>query len=96
MKIGLQITRFNWPGVAPVQIADTFKRIVQSADGLGFDSLWVMDHFFQMELPQRNYSAEQPMLDGYTLLAFAAACTQKMTLGTMVTGVHYRQPGHLL
>ena len=33
------------------------------------------------------------MLDGYTLLAYAAALTQR---GTLVTGVQYRQPGHLI
>lgn len=96
MKIGLQITRFNWEGVSPDQIAPTFARIATTADALGFDSLWVMDHFFQMEMPERNYGAEQPMMDSYTLLAFLAGLTQRATLGTMVTGVHYRQPGHLV
>ena len=96
MKIGLQITRFNWQGVAHDQIASTFARIAMTADSLGFDSLWVMDHFFQMEIPARNYSAEQPMMDGYTLLAYLAGMTKRATLGTMVTGVQYRQPGHLI
>jgi len=96
MKIGLQITRFNWNGVAPNQIASTFARIATTADALGFDSLWVMDHFFQMEMPARHYSAEQPMMDGYTLLAYLAGMTKRATLGTLVTGVQYRQPGHLI
>jgi F420-dependent oxidoreductase-like protein len=96
MKIGLQITRFNWEGVSPDQIAPTFARIASAADMLGFDSLWVMDHFFQMELPARNYSAEQPMMESYTLLSYLAGLTQRATLGALVTGVHYRQPGHLV
>jgi hypothetical protein len=47
MKIGLQMTRFNWEGVSPDQIALTFAHIATTADALGFDSLWVMDHFFR-------------------------------------------------
>ena len=96
MKIGLQIMRFNWDGVAPQQIGAKLAEIARTADGVGFDSLWVMDHFFQMEMPARGLDAQQPMMDGYTLLAYMAGHTQRARLGTMVTGVHYRQPGHLI
>ena len=96
MKIGLQINRFNWDGITPQQIGAKVAEIARTADAVGFDSLWVMDHFFQMEMPARNFEAQQPMLDGYTTLAFLAGQTQRATLGTMVTGVHYRQPGHLI
>lgn len=96
MKIGLQINRFNWDGVAPQQIGAKVAEIARTADSVGFDSLWVMDHFFQMEMPARNFDAQQPMMDGYTVLAYLAGHTQRATLGTMVTGVHYRQPGHLI
>jgi F420-dependent oxidoreductase-like protein len=96
MKIGLQIMRFNWAGVAPQQIGAKVAEIARTADAVGFDSLWVMDHFFQMEMPARGLDAQQPMLDSYTLLAYLAGHTQRATLGTMVTGVHYRQPGHLI
>ena len=96
MKIGLQIMRFNWEGVAPQQIGTKLAEIARTADAVGFDSLWVMDHFFQMEMPARGLDAQQPMMDGYTLLSYIAGHTQRATLGTMVTGVHYRQPGHLI
>lgn len=96
MKIGLQIMRFNWDGIAPQQIGAKVAEIARTADGVGFDSLWVMDHFFQMEMPARKLDAQQPMMDGYTVLAYLAGQTQRATLGTMVTGVHYRQPGHLI
>jgi F420-dependent oxidoreductase-like protein len=96
MKIGLQIIRFNWDGVAPQQIGAKVAEISRTADAVGFDSLWVMDHFFQMEMPARGLDAQQPMMDGYTLLSFMAGHTQRATLGTLVTGVHYRQPGHLI
>ncbi|MFN8444953.1 MAG: LLM class F420-dependent oxidoreductase [Caldilineaceae bacterium] len=96
MKIGLQISRFNWDGVSPHEIGGKLAEIAHTADSVGFDSLWVMDHFFQMEMPARHYEAQQPMMDGYTLLAYMAGHTKRATLGTMVTGVHYRQPGHLI
>ena len=96
MKIGLQISRFNWDGVSPQEISSKLAQIAQTADSVGFDSLWVMDHFFQMEIPARHYEAQQPMMDGYTLLAYMAGPTKRATLGTMVTGVHYRHPGHLI
>jgi F420-dependent oxidoreductase-like protein len=52
-----------------------------------------MDHFFQ--IPSVG-GVEEPMLEGWSALAFAAAHTTRITLGTMVTGVHYRHPGLLV
>lgn len=56
-------------------------------------SLWVMDHFFQ--IPGVG-PAEHEMLESYSALAFAAARTNRIKLGTMVTGVTYRYPGLLV
>lgn len=93
MKLGLSIMKFNWSG-SPENIGSTLAGIGQAADGAGFDSLWVMDHFFQMDT---NWGRpEEPMLDGYTALCYLAAITKHIRLGTMVTGVNYRHPGHLL
>lgn len=95
MKLGLQIFRFDWPG-SPTNIGSRLAEIATTADNVGFDSIWVMDHFFQMEMPQQGMAAEQPMLDGYTVLAYLAAITRRARLGTLVTGVNYRHPGHLI
>lgn len=92
MKIGLQVPYFTWPGGAD-QLGETFGAIADRADRLGFSSFWVMDHFFQ--LPQLG-AAELDMLEGYTALAFAAARTSRIKLGTLVTGVTYRHPGVLV
>ena len=89
MKIGLQINRFDWPG-GTTAIGPTLARIVRSADDAGFDSLWVMDHFFQI---RGIGPAEDPMLEGWTTLGFMAANTSRARLGLMVGGVHYRLPG---
>lgn len=89
MKIGLQIPRFAWTE----HFGPTLAAIGKTADEGGFASIWVMDHFFQI---QGVGQPEEPMLEGYTTLAYLAAATKQARLGTMVTGVNYRAPGFLL
>jgi len=89
MKLGLQISSFTWPG-GPEAIGPTLGRIASQADDVGFDSIWVMDHFFQIRSVGRP---EEPMLEGWTALGFLAALTKRARLGLMVGGVHYRLPG---
>ncbi len=86
LKFGLQISSFTWPG-GDVEIGPTFARVVETADAVGFDSIWVMDHFFQIRSVGR---AEEPMLEGMTALGYAAAHAKRARLGLMVGGIHYR------
>jgi F420-dependent oxidoreductase-like protein len=92
MRLGLQVTDFTWPD-APAGIGPTFARIARDAEATGFSSLWVMDHFFQIEMIG---PPEHEMLEAYSALAFAAAVTERVSLGALVTGVTYRHPGVLL
>ena len=71
MKIGLQLSSFTWPGGTEA-IGPTLARISHDADEAGFDSIWVMDHFFQIRGVGRP---EEPMLEGWTALGFMAAHT---------------------
>ena len=89
MKLGLQIPSFTWPG-GTAAIGPTLGRIARQADDIGLDSIWVMDHFFQI---RGVGPAEDPMLEGWTALGFLAANTSRARLGLMVGGVHYRLPG---
>ena len=89
MKAGLQLSSFTWPG-GPEAIGPTLARTVRAADDAGFDSIWVMDHFFQIRGVGRP---EEPMLEGWTALGFMAAHSTRARLGLMVGGVHYRLPG---
>jgi F420-dependent oxidoreductase-like protein len=89
MKLGLQIRSFTWPGGAEA-IGPTLARIVRQADDVGFDSIWVMDHFFQI---RGVGQPDEPMLEGWTALGFMAAHSTRARLGLMVGGVHYRYPG---
>ena len=92
MRIGLQVPSFTWPDGAP-SIGPRLAEIGKSADEAGFASLWVMDHFFQI---QYVGPVEDPMLEGYSALSYLAGVTERVKLGTLVTGVIYRHPGILL
>lgn len=92
MRLGLQVSYFSWPD-APASIGPTFGRIARDAEAAGMASLWVMDHFFQI---QGIGPPELEMLEAYTTLGFAAGQTSRIELGTLVTGVTYRHPGVLV
>jgi F420-dependent oxidoreductase-like protein len=89
VKLGIQIPSFSWPGGTEA-IGPTLGRIAGQADAIGVDSIWVMDHFFQI---RGVGPAEDPMLEGWTTLGWLAAQTSRARLGLMVGGVHYRYPG---
>src|ERR671916_2037271 len=92
MRLGLQVPNFTWLNDQH-QLGGTFGLIAERAEHAGFYSLWVMDHFFQISpLGQ----PEDEMLEGWTALAYAAGRTNRIRLGTMVTGVTYRHPGILV
>jgi len=92
MRLGLQVPNFTWPN-GQENLGDTFGLIAERAERAGFYSLWVMDHFFQI---RGVGPAENEMLEGWSALAFAAGRTNRIKLGTMVTGVTYRHPGILV
>jgi F420-dependent oxidoreductase-like protein len=93
MQIGLHLTRFNWPE-GDAAIGPRVAAIARRAEAAGFAGFWPMDHFFQ--IPVGGRPPEEPMLEGYALLAFAAGVTERLKLGTLVTGVTYRHPGILV
>lgn len=92
MRLGLQVPSFTYPN-GQAELGDTFALIAQRAERAGFYSLWVMDHFFQLQMIG---PPELEMLEGWSTLAFAAGVTNHIKLGTMVTGVTYRHPGLLV
>jgi F420-dependent oxidoreductase-like protein len=93
MKLGISIGGFP-QGTETARMGPLLSRLARRADEAGFDSLWTMDHFFQ--IPITGQPPEAPLLEAYAILAFLAAETRRIRLGTMVTCVAYRHPGVLI
>jgi F420-dependent oxidoreductase-like protein len=91
LDFGLQISRFGFPG-HPASTAETLAEVAGAAEEAGFTSLWVMDHFLQIPQVGREW---EDMLESYTTLGYLAGVTERIRLGTLVTGISYRSLGHL-
>src|SRR4051795_13730997 len=92
IRAGLQIPNFTYPDVAPDELFERIAAVAVAAEESGFDTVMVMDHFYQLPLLG---PPEHEMFEAYTLLGAIAARTQKVKLGTLVTGVTYRNPSIL-
>ena len=91
-RLGYQIPNFTYPGVEPADLYDEVARQAREADGSGFDTVLVMDHFFQLPMlgPPDHY-----MLECYSLLSALARDTSTVRLSGLVTGNTYRNPAVL-
>ena len=88
-RLGYQIPNFTYPGVGPGDLFEAVARQAIAAEDSGFDTVLVMDHFYQ--LPMLGAHTNE-MLECYTLLAGLAGRTSRVRLSSLVTGNTYRHP----
>jgi F420-dependent oxidoreductase-like protein len=89
---GFHMPTFTFPSVTNDKLFDRVVHNAQTAEAAGFDLVTVMDHFYQI----RGIGPEtEPMMEAYTTLSALATQTSRVKLGTLVTGVTYRNPALL-
>jgi F420-dependent oxidoreductase-like protein len=91
MQVGVHFMNFTLPG-GPAGLRTAVGDTAVAAEEAGCTVFTAMDHWFQME---QFADAHDPMLEGYSVLSFVAAKTERLRLGLLVTGVTYRHPGLL-
>ena len=92
IRLGYQIPNFTYPGVENTDLFATVAAQAKEAEAAGFDTVLVMDHFYQLAgigAPENN------MLEAYTTLGALASLTSTVQLSTLVTGNTYRNPALL-
>lgn len=93
MRVSVSVTNYSWPG-GSAGIRPALGEVAQAADEAGLDGLWVADHLLQADPFVAPGDTE--MLEAYSTLGFLAARTEHVELGTMVTGVTFREPALLI
>ncbi len=83
LKVGVILPMFSGDAAKVIAAA-------RSSESLGFDGVFVFDHFFPP-----GGSPDRPALEAFTTLAAVAASTERMKVGTLVTRAVLRPPGLL-
>src|SRR5256714_12183766 len=84
---GFHMPNYTYPGIPDDRLFDHVIEQARAAEAAGFDLVTVMDHLYQINGVGPETA---PMLEAYTTLAAIATQTKRVKLGTLVTGVTYR------
>lgn len=91
LRFGLQIGAFNWTG-GTAELGERLAAIAGAAEEVGFESIWVMDHFRQIPQVGRDWD---PMLESWSTVSYLAGVTRRARLGVLVSGISHRNIAHL-
>ncbi|MFI7065853.1 LLM class flavin-dependent oxidoreductase [Kribbella sp. NPDC050124] len=91
LRFGLQLSSYTHKA-GRAGTATWIREVAGRAEAAGFDAIYVMDHFRQ--IPQVG-RAWDDFLESWTTLGYLAACTTRVRLGTLVSGITYRNVAHL-
>src|ERR671932_919019 len=93
MRFGLFVPqgwRHDLVGIDPSNHWEAMLGVARLAEDLGFESIWVYDHFHTVPVP-----SEEATHEAWTLMAAFAASTSRVRLGQMCTCMSYRNPAYL-
>ncbi len=82
--------RLDLVGIGRAQHWPTMTKVAQTLETLGFESLWVYDHFHTVPVP-----TQEPTYEAWTLMGALATVTDTIRLGQMCTCNGYRPPSYL-
>jgi alkanesulfonate monooxygenase SsuD/methylene tetrahydromethanopterin reductase-like flavin-dependent oxidoreductase (luciferase family)/predicted kinase len=91
LRFGLQVSSYTHKGGRKTT-GEWIRQVGVRAEAAGFDGVYVMDHFRQ--IPQVGRAWED-FLESWATVAYLAACTERVRLGTLVSGITYRNVAHL-
>ncbi len=74
----------------PVEAYEAMTRVAQTADEVGYESIWLVDHFHTIPQPSQEVTFEC-----WTTTAALARDTKRVRVGQMVTCNGYRNPALL-
>jgi F420-dependent oxidoreductase-like protein len=89
---GYHLPTYTFGDASPEQLFDRVADLATAVENSGFSLVTVMDHFYQI---QGVGPETDPMLEAYSTLAALSQRTTKVRLGTLVSGVTYRNPALL-
>ncbi len=77
------------PNYGRASSPEAIREVAQAAEALGFDSLWTTDHIL---VPTAHYEPYGRIFETWTTLAYVAALTQRIRLGTSILLLGLRNP----